>query len=333
MAACRSCGSTNPEGNRFCGTCGAQLAGGATDVRKIVTALFCDLVGSTTLGETHDPEVLRPILRGYFEEMRSALERHGGHVEKYIGDAVAGVFGVPRSHEDDALRAVRAALEMQERIDGLNRDAVVRIACRIGVQTGEVLVPGGDEPLIGDGMNTAARLQAAAEPGQVLIGASTFELVRDAVVADAVSPMELKGKGEPVTAYRVREVLATATEGRARHSESPLVGRERELRQLGEALDRAVADTSVHLFTLIAHPGIGKTRLVEEFMTTTTADATVVRGRCLAYGDGITFWPVAEIVRDVAGIMESDQAEVAREKIAKVLPEGEDRATIVERVS
>lgn len=210
MLTCPNCGRESPDGFAFCPACGLALGASATsrEVRKTVTALFCDLVGSTTLGETHDPEVLRPILDRYFTEMRSAVERHGGRVAKFIGDAVSAVFGLPTVHEDDALRAVRAAVEMQERLATLNEGSLIPLACRIGITTGEVLVPGDDKPIIGDAMNTASRLQSSAEPGWVLIGESTFRLVRDAVAAEPIEPLTLKGKAERVPAYRVLRVAS-----------------------------------------------------------------------------------------------------------------------------
>lgn len=164
MLTCSSCGSENPDAQKFCGECGAPLSVSGEARRRLVTALFCDLVGSTTLGEQHDPEVLRPIFERYFTEMRSAIERHGGRVEKFIGDAVSAVFGVPYAHEDDALRAVRAGMDMQDSIQALNEVAPFQLAARIGISTGEVLVPGVGTPIVGDTMNTASRLQSGASP-------------------------------------------------------------------------------------------------------------------------------------------------------------------------
>jgi class 3 adenylate cyclase/tetratricopeptide (TPR) repeat protein len=290
-----------------------------------VTALFCDLVGSTTLGETHDPEVLRPLLDRYFAEVRSAVERHGGRVEKYIGDAVNAVFGLPTAHEDDALRAVRAAVEIQYRLTVLAAGAAIPLAARVGVDTGEVLVPGDGRPLIGDAMNVAARLQASAEPGSVLIGEPTYRLVRDAVVAEAVAPLTLKGKAEPVPAYRITAV-ASLSPMRTRRLDAPMVGRAREAALLAGAFERAASDRACVLFTVLGAAGAGKSRLVEEFLgALDPADATVLRGRCLSYGEGITHWPLAEMVRRAAGIDDADDAERARERLERftaVLPEG-----------
>jgi class 3 adenylate cyclase/tetratricopeptide (TPR) repeat protein len=332
MATCPSCGTDNPDGFRFCGACGTRLLFTSAQERKVVTALFCDLVDSTVLGETHDLEELQPVFRSYFDEVSAAVERHGGQVEKFIGYGVAVVFGLPIAHEDDALRAVRAALEIQRAVGALAARSGIPLRCRIGVNTGEVLVTVDEAPLLGDTMNTAARLGSKGSPGGILIGESTYRLVRDAVLVDAVEPVRAKGKTTPVVAFLLRDVMEGAP-GFRRHLDSPLVGRVRELSLLLDARERALADRSVHLFTLIGDPGVGKTRLVEEFMQTAAPDSSVARGRCLAYGEGITFWPVAEIVRGAAGVLGSDSVDETRAKVSKLLPESDDRATIVERVT
>jgi class 3 adenylate cyclase/tetratricopeptide (TPR) repeat protein len=258
--------------------------------RKVVTVLFCDVVGSTALGETTDPEALRARMRRYFEDLRSIVERHGGTVEKFVGDAVMAVFGIPVSHEDDALRAVRAASEMRVAIGEHGLEA------RIGVNTGEVVVGGEGETLVtGDAVNVAARLEQAAASGEVLIGAETRLLVRDAVVVDAVEPLSLKGKSEPVEAYRLLEVIRDAAP-LTRHLETPLVGRERERQRLWRDYEDAVADRTCRLFTLLGPAGIGKSRLVADFLERVGDSAAVLRGRCLPYGDGITYWPLVEIL-------------------------------------
>jgi class 3 adenylate cyclase/tetratricopeptide (TPR) repeat protein len=292
MLSCASCGQSNPDGFKFCGNCGAPLAEGlpTRDVRKIVTIVFCDLTGSTALGDRTDPETLRATMRGYYESMRLILERHGATVEKFIGDAVMAVFGVPVSHEDDALRAVRASWEMRTAIVELGLNA------RIGVNTGEVVAGEGDALVTGDAVNVAARLEQAAGTGEVLIGGDTYRLVRDAV---EVEPMEVsaKGKPEPVQAYRVVE-LDPEARGVARRLDTPLIGRERELAQLRHAYDRAVGERSSQLFTLLGTAGVGKSRLTAEFLD--GLDATVLRGRCLDYGDGITLWPVIGVLKQLA---------------------------------
>jgi class 3 adenylate cyclase/tetratricopeptide (TPR) repeat protein len=258
--------------------------------RKVVTVLFCDLVGSTALGESTDPEALRARMRRYFEDLRAILERHGGTVEKFVGDAVMAVFGIPVSHEDDALRAVRAAAEMRVAI------AEHRLEARIGVNTGEVVVGGEGETLItGDAVNVAARLEQAASAGEVLIGAETRLLVRDAVVVEPVEALVLKGKSQPVDAYRLLEVIGDAA-GLARHLETPLVGRERERQRLWRDYEDAVADRTCRLFTLLGPAGIGKSRLVADFLERVGDSADILRGRCLSYGEGITYWPLVEIL-------------------------------------
>jgi class 3 adenylate cyclase/tetratricopeptide (TPR) repeat protein len=291
MQACPSCGRENPDDARFCMTCAAPLrAATVAEQRKVVTVLFCDLVGSTALGESTDPEALRARMRRYFEDLRVILERHGGTVEKFVGDAVMAVFGIPASHEDDALRAVRAAAEMRAAI------AEHGLEARIGVNTGEVVVGGEGETLVtGDAVNVAARLEQAAPSGEILIGGETQLLVRDAVRVEAVDAFELKGKSEAVEAFRLLEVLHD-TAPLARHPETPLVGRERERQRLWRAYEDAVADSSCQLFTLLGPAGIGKSRLVADFLERIGDAAAVLRGRCLSYGEGITYWPLVEML-------------------------------------
>jgi class 3 adenylate cyclase len=292
MSACPSCGRENRDDARFCDSCGAALseAPPAREQRKTVTVLFCDVTGSTQLGEKLDPETLRTLLARYFERMKAIVERHGGSVEKFIGDAVMVVFGVPVLHEDDALRAVRSAVEMREAFPELG------VQGRIGVATGEV-VSGTEERLAtGDAVNVAARLEQAAQPGEILIGEETLRLVRDAVEVEEVEPLELKGKVEPVAVHRL--LSAHGAEGFTRHLDAPMVGRETELRRLRDAFDQAVADGSCQLFTILGPAGVGKSRLAAEFLAS-LGDAVVVRGRCLPYGEGITYWPVVEVVKQL----------------------------------
>jgi class 3 adenylate cyclase/tetratricopeptide (TPR) repeat protein len=291
MAGCPSCGRDNPDDARFCNACGAALAPSepARETRKVVTVLFCDVVGSTALGEATDPEALRTRMRRYFEDLRVILERHGGSVEKFAGDAVMAVFGIPVAHEDDGLRAIRAATEM--------RDAIVAhgLEARIGVNTGEVVVGGGSETLVtGDAVNVAARLEQTAAAGEILIGERTRSIVRDAVRVEPVEPLVLKGKSEPVEAHRLVELVGD--EPLARRLETPLVGRERERRRLWRDFEDVVADRTCRLFTLLGPAGIGKSRLVADFVERVGDSADVLRGRCLPYGDGITYWPLVEML-------------------------------------
>jgi class 3 adenylate cyclase/tetratricopeptide (TPR) repeat protein len=262
----------------------------AREQRKVVTVLFCDLVGSTALGERVDPEALRMLLARYFEAMKAIVERHGGTVEKFIGDAVMAVFGVPVLHEDDALRACRAAVEMRDALPELGVEG------RIGVTTGEVITGTEERLATGDAVNVAARLEQAAAPGEVLIGAPMFGLVRAAVDAEPVEPVELKGKSEPVHAYRLLTVRAES----GRRLDGPMVGREREQRMLADGWERACSERACQLFTVLGAAGVGKSRLTEEFLGS-LGDAAVLRGRCLSYGEGITYRPVVEVVKQLLG--------------------------------
>jgi class 3 adenylate cyclase/DNA-binding SARP family transcriptional activator/tetratricopeptide (TPR) repeat protein len=339
---CRGCGESNPEQARFCWACGNALAvstGEPLEVRKTVTVLFCDVTGSTSLGEQHDPEHLRRVMSRYYEEARAVLERHGGQVEKFIGDAVMAVFGIPILHEDDALRAVRAAVELREALSDLNdeleRSFGVRIAVRTGVNSGEVIAgdPGGGHAFVaGDAVNVAKRLESAAGAGEILIGEPTFRLARDAVEAEAIDPLELKGKRERIAAYRLLNVTPGAP-GHARRLDSPMVGRERELALLEDAYARAVRGQSCHLFTVLGTAGVGKSRLLAEALRSIAGDADVLTGACLPYGEGITFWPVLEIVKQATGISEDDSLDEARAKITALLEHDEAAAAVSERVT
>jgi class 3 adenylate cyclase/tetratricopeptide (TPR) repeat protein len=321
-------------------SCGAALdAEAPSEVRKTVTVVFSDVVGSTPLGERLDPEALRRLMSRYFERMKAVVERHGGTVEKFIGDAVMAVFGIPTVHEDDALRAVRAAAEMRDALAELNqdleRDHGVAVEARIGVNTGQVVAgdPSRGQTLAtGDAINTAARLQQAAGPGDILLGAPTFRLVRDGVKADTVEPLELKGKAGSVEAFRLREVLPEA-EAITRRLDSPMVGREREQQLLRLAFDRGVEEKTCHLVTVLGSAGVGKSRLIEEFLASLSDEVTVLRGRCLPYGEGITFWPVVEVIRGAAGINEADGADDAREKLRSLCRHEEEGDLIFERVA
>ena len=295
-----SCGKELASDARFCSACGARVGDApGRELRKTVTVLFCDVTGSTQIGERLDPEPLRRLMLRFYEAMREVCERHGGRVRELIGDAVMAAFGVPTVHEDDALRAVRAAAEMRSRLealgDELEREFGVRLQLRTGVNTGEVVVRDPDPTgalALGDPVNVAARLEQAASPGEILLGEQTFQLVRDAVRAEAIEPLSVKGKSEPVCGFRLLEVLPHA-EGVARRLETPLVGRELELAQLRFACERALRERTAVLFTILCPAGIGKTRLAQELARSLAREATVLTGRCLSYGEGITYWPVA----------------------------------------
>lgn len=323
LVVCPSCGEENPDRFRLCGFCGTPLAAvlPAREERRTVTIVFSDLQGSTRLGEALDPESVREVMTRYFDAMSAVLRRHGGTLEKFIGDAIMAVFGVPRLHEDDALRAVRAAHEMVATLEQLNlaleRVYGIRLTNRTGVNTGEVVVGDattGQRLATGDTVNTAARLEQAAPPNAVLIGDLTYRLVRDAVRVEVVEPLELKGKAERVAAYRLLDVAMTG-EGFARREDTPMIGRHDELAALRSAYESALADRRARLATVIGDAGVGKSRLIREFVGSLPRDAVVVRGRCLPYGEGITFWPLAEGLRDTARIEADDPPEVASQKI------------------
>ena len=312
---CVKCRKENPEGFSFCGNCGAELAvpSPAREVRKTVTVVFCDVTGSTAMGERLDPESTRRVMGRYFDVMRGAIERHGGTVEKFIGDAVMAVFGIPVVHEDDALRAVRAAADMRSGLATLNeeleRDWGVRIESRIGVNTGEVVTGDGDSIATGDAVNVAARLEQGAAPGETLLGEPTHRLVRAAVIAEPVAALDAKGKSEPIAAFRLVGLVEGA-EFIPRSLDTPLVGRENELAQLQRAYDHAVSERVAYQFTLLGPAGIGKSRLVRELHD--RVDAMLVAGRCLPYGEGITYWPLAEIEPISSGVdFEANRDEIA----------------------
>jgi class 3 adenylate cyclase/tetratricopeptide (TPR) repeat protein len=299
VLVCASCGAENREGARFCDSCGAPLSerAPAREVRKVVTVLFCDVTGSTALGERIDPESLRRVMARYFETASAIVERHGGTVEKFIGDAVMAVFGVPTVHEDDALRAVRAAGELRGGLAGLNdeleREFGTRLELRMGVNTGEVVTGTEERLATGDAVNVAARLEQAAQPGEVLLGDETYRLVRGAVVAEEAPTLDAKGKSEPLVTHRLVSVRAEVPE---RRHDAPMIGRVRQRELLEGAFANVVSERSCHLFTILGAAGVGKSRLAREFLAG-VEHATVVRGRCLSYGEGISYWPVTEVVK------------------------------------
>jgi class 3 adenylate cyclase len=288
VPTCAVCGYESVEAFKFCPECGAPAATGGHELRKVVTVLFCDVVGSTAIGESVDPEVLRALLAGYFDRMKAIVERHGGVVEKFIGDAVMAVFGLPAVHEDDALRGLRAAAEMQLAL------AELGIEGRIGITSGEVVTGTEERLATGDAVNVAARLQQVASPGEILVGEATLRLARDEVEVEPVEPMVLKGKQEPVAAWRLVSAAPATAE---RRFDSFLVGRDPELRVLADALERVRGGPRCELVTVIGSAGVGKSRLVAEFLE--GVDAIVVRGRCLSYGEGITYWPVVEVLKQL----------------------------------
>lgn len=328
MAACPSCGGGNADDARFCSACGTELTVGErqSESRKVVTVLFCDLVGSTALGESTDPEVLRARMRRYFADVRTILERHGGAVEKFVGDAVMAVFGIPLAHEDDALRAVRAAWEIREAV------AAHGLEARIGVNTGEVVVGGDGETLItGDAVNVAARLEQAAAANEILLGSSTARLFGNAGRIEPVEPLELKGKSQRVAAHRLLE-LRSGVHAFEPRVDTPFVGRAEQFAALESALATATETRTPQLVTIVGAPGIGKSRLAQELIQRSALKALV--GRCVSYGAGITFWPLAEILSQVgdvrAALGDGPEAELASSRIAAAFPDAEDVASATE---
>jgi class 3 adenylate cyclase/tetratricopeptide (TPR) repeat protein len=341
MAICPNCGRESPDDFAFCPACGQPLTAPAPgrEVRKTVTVVFCDVTGSTALGERLDPESLRDVQARYFEAMRAAIERHGGTVEKYAGDAVMAVFGIPQLHEDDALRAARAAADMREALAALNkeleRDRGVTIQVRIGVNTGEVVAGAsatGPAIVTGDAVNVAARLEQHAGPGEILLGEPTYRLVREAVEAEPVEPLELKGKAERVPAWRLLDVHDVVSPV-PRRFDSPMVGRERQLAQLRQAFDAAEGDAACQLFTVLGPAGVGKSRLIQEFVTGLAGRAEILRGRCLPYGEGITYFPVVEAIKQAAGLADFDLPDVVEAKVCSVLEGDEHQQLVCRHVS
>ncbi len=344
--ACPSCAEPNRPDARFCKSCGAQMAGetapqarhaqpAATAERRLVTVLFTDLVGFTTFAEDRDPELVRELLSRYFETATDLIGRHGGTVEKFIGDAVMAVWGTPAAHEDDAERAVRAALELVEAVRALSP----ALQARAGVLTGEAAVTLGAQNqgmVAGDLVNTAARLQGVAEPGTVLVGEATMRAASGAIVFEPIGDHSLKGKTAPIPAWHaLRVVAARGGQGRADALEAPFVGRDEELRQLKEQLHAVGREQRVRLVSITGPAGIGKSRLVwelEKYVDGVTENIWWHRGRSPSYGEGITFWALGEMIRRRAGLAEDDDEATTRERIAATLaqhvPDAGDRERI-----
>jgi class 3 adenylate cyclase/tetratricopeptide (TPR) repeat protein len=334
MAVCSNCGEANPDHARFCLACGAPLEEPAAprEMRKTVTVVFADLIDSTPLGESLDVESYRRMLSRYFIEVSRVLEHHGGTVEKFIGDAVMAVFGIPVVHEDDALRAVRAVTELRESLHELNEElraefgAELRV--RTGINTGEVVAGDPSEGqafATGDAVAVAQRLEAAASAGEILIGDTTLQLVREAVLVEPLEPLELKGKSRPVQAWRLLGVLSGAP-AFARRLDSPMVGRDRELWRLRTAFEEAARTRECRVISVIGTAGIGKSRLVKELLGSVDDEASVLVGRCIPYGKGITYWPLRDLVRRAAG-------ELSRERIEELLEGDPDAKKVAGRVA
>ena len=335
VVTCPSCGQENPEGARFCNACGSSLEAEERPLgeeRKIVTVVFVDLVGFTAQAELLDPEDVRGLLEPYHTHLRTELERRGGTVEKFIGDAVVAVFGAPVAHEDDPERAVRAALAIRD-WSVEQSDLQVRVA----VNTGEALVKIGARPaegeamVAGDVVNTAARLQAAAPINGVLVGETTCRATRDAISYREAPAVAAKGKADPIAVWEALEPVARHGLDVAGRPHTPLVGRDREVELLGSVLGRVRDERASQLVTIIGVPGIGKSRLVHELFQLVDDEAELItwrQGRCLPYGESVTFWALGEIVKAEAGILESDSPTEAerklRDAVTKLVPEASE---------
>jgi class 3 adenylate cyclase/tetratricopeptide (TPR) repeat protein len=342
---CAVCGGSNTPGNKFCGDCGSALSAApagllavsapATELpnqptaeRRLVSVLFADLVGFTTLSESRDPEEVRDLLSRYFTTASDLIGTYGGTIEKFIGDAVMAVWGTPVAHEDDAERAVRAALDLVDAVRRIGDEIGAGLSLRAGVLTGEAAVTLGASNqgmVAGDLVNTASRLQSVAAPGTVLVGERTFSAASGAIAFEPAGEHALKGKETPVAAYRALRVVARrGGEGRSEQLEAPFVGRARELRLLKDFHVATAEERRPRLLSILGQAGVGKSRLVWEFQKYIDGVTEVVywhQGRSPAYGEGISFWALAEMVRGRAGITESEEVTAARPKLAATLAE------------
>jgi class 3 adenylate cyclase len=334
VRTCTNCGRKNPDDASFCAHCGSPLgepAGSVREERKVITVLFADLVGFTSRSEQLDPEDVRATLTPYFARLREELERRGGTVEKFIGDAVMAVFGAPAAHEDDPERAVRAALAIRDALAEMNeQDPDMDLHVRVGVNTGEALVSLGASPLHGEGMaagdvvNTAARLQTSAPVDGILVGETTYRATERAIEFRGADAVEAKGKSEPITAWEAVEARSRYGVDITRRVDTVLVGRERELALLRDALDRARHQDEPQLVTLVGEPGIGKSRLVHELFGHIEGMPELItwrQGRCLPYGDGVSYWALGEMVKAESGILETDPDVEAAAKLDRMVTE------------
>jgi class 3 adenylate cyclase/tetratricopeptide (TPR) repeat protein len=348
VVVCASCGKENPDGFAFCGYCTAPLAQQpappALEERKIVSVLFCDLVGFTAASEQQDPEDVRARIRPYHARLRQEIERYGGTVEKFVGDAVMAVCGAPVAHEDDAERAVHAGLRILDAIAELNEaDPELGLQVRIGINTGEAVVVVGARPERGEGLvtgdvvNTAARIQTVAPINGIAVGEQTYRATKRVFEYEPLTSVSVKGKAEPLRLWQAKAARSRFGSDVGGQFKTPLVGRELEKTLLIGTFERAAQQRSVQLVTVVGEPGVGKSRMVAELASYADAKPGLTRwrqGRCLPYGEGITFWALGEIVKAEAGILESDSADVAVSKLdAAVPPEEPERQWLLQRLT
>jgi class 3 adenylate cyclase/tetratricopeptide (TPR) repeat protein/ribosomal protein L40E len=343
---CPACGAENPPGAKFCIECGTSLSAAAPpraeapareaptpeilpEERRKATVLFADLSGYTAVAERMDPEAVKSLVDRALRRLGQEVKRHGGRVDKYIGDNVMAVFGAPVSHEDDPERAVRAGLAMQAAMAEINEQIVgpgVSFELRVGINSGEVLAGqvGDEYTVIGDPVNVAARLQAAARPGSVTVGEGTFRPTRQSIEYEQLEPLELKGKAEPVPAWEATRVLAPTAARRAARAETPLIGREDESRLLESLFERVVREGRPHLVTVIGQAGVGKSRLMRDAMAKIAGRAEepeIRTGHCPAYGTGVGYWALGEVIRELFEIVDTDDSEVAWDKLRRGIEE------------
>jgi class 3 adenylate cyclase/tetratricopeptide (TPR) repeat protein len=345
VPTCSNCGHENPGGAKFCNECATSLTAAparpVAEERKVVTALFCDLVGFTSTSESADPEDVDTMLATYFEMARAAIEAFGGVVEKFIGDAVVGVFGVPAAHEDDPERAIRAGLRICEDAEGLTSVGGAPLRLRVGINTGEAFVrlgvsaASGEGFLTGDSVNTASRIQSVAPEMGVAVGLATYDVTVPVFDYDELEPATLKGKSEPVRVFHAKAPRSRFGTDPARVNDTPFIGRELDLSILKDTFDETVAADSPRMIMVVGEPGLGKSRIVAELAASTEGSPdtiTWLQGRCLPYGEGVTFWALAEILKTHAGILESDPLDLATSKLDAVLPEGDARLWLRQRL-
>lgn len=343
VSRCPICAATPPKGARFCPSCGTALEDRreATQ-RKVVTTLFADLVGFTALGERHDPEDIDTALRAYYALARTLIERFGGVVEKFIGDAVVGVFGIPKAHEDDAERAVRAALQLIAHLPELPRIGEEELRVRCAVNTGPVLArlharpETGEGVLVGDAVNTAARLLTGTEPMTTVAGAATHKLTWRAIGYERLPDLSVKGKTEPLERYLATGAVSRSGLDTDFGREVDMIGREVELALLNGLLDKAIAATSPQFVLIQGEAGIGKSRLLREVFKAIDERPGLLctwrQSRCPAYGEHLTYWPLRDIVSSHAGFLQSDEPGEIEQRLARVLPPGTQNEWIISRL-